>query len=144
MLRFSRLLISIFGSRPKCSSNADFLNRVCEVFRVTSKAMFNAPLIFSPASIFVCSISFSIPTPRSTSPVGLCLYGVPYIRLIWCFLRNSLNVRPVNAVALSVLNIFGIPFKFRHYSKNLTTVFPSVVLQKLAVEIYWIGQLKVI
>ena len=40
--------------------------------------------------------------------------------------------RPANAVVLSVLIDFGTPFKFIFCSRNLTAVWPSVVLRKLA------------
>ena len=57
----------------------------------------------SPALILEKSVSFSVLTPRSTSPVAVCMYGVPNISLIWQLLQNSLNVLPVNAVAFSVI-----------------------------------------
>ena len=82
--------------------------------------------------MFVSIVSFSVLTPRSTNPVGVCIYGVPYMSLIWWFLQNSLKVRPVNAVASSVLLVFGMPFRFVFCSINLTVVSPSVDLQRLA------------
>ena len=87
---------------------------------------------FSPDFMLVSKISFSVLTPRSTSPVGVCMYGVPYINFIWWCLQNSLNDRLVKAVALSVLIVFGMPFSFIYCSKNFTAVWLSVDLQKLA------------
>ena len=102
------------------------------VFLITFKAIFNALLNFSPPFMFVSIVSFSVLTPRSTNPVGVCIYGVPYMSLIWWFLQNSLKVWPVKTVALSVLIVFGMPIRFMYCSINLTVVSPSVDLQRLA------------
>ena len=63
---FSMLLHSVFGSLSKCSSNADFLNLVCGVVRITFKARSNAFPNGSPAFILVRRFPFSVRTPRST------------------------------------------------------------------------------
>ena len=81
-------------------------------FRITSSAISNALPKFSPAFMLVIKTSFSVVTLGSTSPVGVCLYGVSYINFICWFLQTSLNIRPVNAVASSVLIVSGTLFRF--------------------------------
>ena len=75
----NKLFISVFGFLPKCISNADFLRRVCDVIHITSNARSILAFRDSLSSKFVNIISFSVRTPLSTSPVGVCIYGVPYI-----------------------------------------------------------------
>ena len=68
---FNMLLHSVFGSLPKCNSNADFLILVCGVFRITFRAKSNAFPNGFPALILVKRFSFKVRTPRSTRPVGV-------------------------------------------------------------------------
>ena len=68
---FNMLHHSVFGSLPKCNSNANFLNMVCGVFRITFRAKSNAFPNGSPALILVEMFSFKVRTPRSTRPVGM-------------------------------------------------------------------------
>ena len=86
---FNMLLHSLFGSLPKCNSNADFLNLICGVFRTTFRAKCNAFLNGSPALLLVRRFSFKVRTPRSTKPVEVWIYGVPYINLMNFFAKFS-------------------------------------------------------
>ena len=67
---FNMLLHSVFGSLPKCSSNADFLHLVCGVVRYLFNARSNAFPNGSPALILVWMLSYRLRTPRSTKPVA--------------------------------------------------------------------------
>ena len=128
----SRLFNSVFGFLPKCISNADFFNRVCGVIRITSNA--NSILSFKDllSSRFVSIISFSVRTPLSTSPVGVCIYGVPYISFMPFSLQKFRKIFPVNAVPLSVRMVLGYPCTNIYCFINSVTVDPSVVLVILA------------
>ena len=60
---FNMLLLSVFGSLPKCNSNADFLNLVCGVFRITFRAKSNAFPNGSLALIIVKRFSLGTHAP---------------------------------------------------------------------------------
>ena len=82
---FNILLHSMFGSLPKCNSNADFLSLVCGVVRITFGAKPNAFPSGFRSLILVRRFSFKVHTPLSTRPVGVCIYGVPYISFMNLF-----------------------------------------------------------
>ena len=66
---FNMLLLSVFGSVSKLSSNADLFNLVCGVLRITFRDKSNAFPNGSPALKLV-RFSFKVRTPRSTRPDG--------------------------------------------------------------------------
>ena len=123
---------SVFGFRPKCIWNAVFRNLVWGVILIVSNAQFRLSVIFLLSIRFASIFSFSVLTPLSTNPVGVCMYGVPYISLIFLFLEYVRNSLPVKAVPLSVLIIFGKPYIIVYCFIKSITVFPSVVLTRLA------------
>ena len=82
---FNMVFQSVFGSLPKCSSNADFLNLACGVFRITFRDKTNAFPNGSPALLLVRRFSSKVRSPRSTNPVGVWIYGVPYNILMKLF-----------------------------------------------------------
>ena len=69
------------------------------------------------SSKFVRRYSFSGLIPLSTNPVDVCIYGVPYITLMFRDLLFSLNSFPVKEVPLSVLIVCGRPFIVTYCSK---------------------------
>ena len=77
-----------------------------------------------PSSKFVRRYSLNVLIPLSTSPVGVCIYGVPYNRLMFRHLQSSLNSFPVRAVSLSVLMVCGRLFSVTYCSKKRFAVPP--------------------
>ena len=61
---------------------------------------------------------------RSTRPVAKCLYGVSYINFVFGSLHIFLSSFPVNAVSVSDLIVWGIPFNKIYCFRNVVAVFP--------------------
>ena len=79
---------------------------VCSLmgFFVSSRHVgFSSPLPFHVSHLisYICILVWLV-----------CIYGVPYTRSIRRLLQNSLKVLPVNELASSVVNSFGMLFKF--------------------------------
>ena len=54
----------------------------------------------------------------------MCIYGVPYIKLMFEELQSSLNSFPLKAFPLSVLMVCGRPLGVTHCSKPFFAILP--------------------
>ena len=102
------------------------------VVLITFSERLNLSFMLCPSSRFVWRYSFSVLIPLFTSPVGVCIYGVAYIKLMFRDLQSSLNYFPVKAVPLSVLVVCGRPFSVTFCSKSFFAVFSVGASQMLA------------
>ena len=94
------------------------------VVLITFSERLNASFILYPSSKFVLRYFFSVLIPISTNPVGVCIYGVPYISFMFRDLQISLNSFPVKAVPLSALMVCGTPFNVMYCSRKFFADFP--------------------
>ena len=69
---------------------------------------------------------------RSTNPVPVCRFAVPYSQIIFCDLQNSLYSFEMKAPPLSDFIRFGTPYTFVYSFNNVMTVWWLVFLHIFA------------
>ena len=83
-IEFFKLDSLVLSVRPKCSSNGVFLVSECTVNVKTCSALLTLSRIFRSSSKFASIKFFSDWIIRSTNPVSVCRFAVPYTRSIFC------------------------------------------------------------
>ena len=106
---FFKLDSFVPGFRPKCSSNRVFFVSKWVVKRRRYMVLFKLSRRFSSYSKFAC-IRFHIDwIVRSTNPVPVCRFGVPYLRIMLYSLQKRLYSFEIEALPLSDLIAFSTP-----------------------------------
>ena len=67
--------------------------------------------------------SLTVLISRSTEPVAVCIYGAPCINFMFRSLHIVPNSFQVNAVPVSTLIVWGIPFNRTYCFGNVVAVF---------------------
>ena len=117
-----RLDSLVLGVRPKCNSNGVFFVSECIVNFRTYSALFTLSRRFWLPSKFASVRFFNDWIVRSTNPVPVCRFAVPYMRLILCVLQYSMYSLEIKAPPLSDFICFGTPYTFIYSSRNEITV----------------------
>ena len=120
------------SNEVQCNSIADFYNIVCGVVCITSKPQsspFPNDLPAVPLIAFAKTFSIKVFTLRSTKPVVVWIYCVPYI-------IESLKWQRAKTDNLSLLIVLVIPFSWLFCSLYFTAVCHSVVLQRVVADYY--------
>ena len=113
-IEFLRLDSLVLGVRPKCKSNGVFLVSECNVNLRTYSALLTLSRRFRSSSKFASTRFFNDWMVRSTNPVLVYRLAVPYMRLIFCVLQNSMFSLEIKAPPLSDFICFGTPYTFMY------------------------------
>ena len=121
-IEFFKIDSLVLGVRPKCNSNGVFFVSECIVNLRTYNALFTLSRRFWLSSKFARVKFFDDWIVRSTNPVPVCRFAVPYTRLILCVLQYSMYSLEIKAPPLSDFICFGTPYTFIYSFRNEITV----------------------
>ena len=127
-----RLDSLVLGVRPKCSSNGVFFVSECSINLRTYSALFTLSRRFWVSSKFASIKFFNDWIVRSTNPVPVCKFAVPYMQLIECVLQYFMYYLEIKAPPLSDFICFGTPYTFIFSSRREITVSLFVFLHIFA------------
>ena len=121
-IEFFRLDSLVLGVRPKSNSNGVSFVSECIVNLGTYNALFTLSRRFWLSSKFASVKFFNDWIVRSTNPVPVCRFAVPYMQLILCVLQYSMYSLEIKAPPLSDFICFGTPYTFIYLSRIEITV----------------------